>query len=124
MNGSFNLLRRRGYRDWLGALALLGLLARALIPVGFMPQQVQGQIQLVLCSSQGADSIHTQHAPRSSASVPCLFAAGGAALAPAPCQGAPSASWLPVTNDGQHYCAPANAAPLRHAAARGPPANV
>lgn len=123
--GSFDKLRRRGWRDWLGALALLGVLARALVPVGFMPMQLQGKMQMVLCAPQGRDAIHQHNAPRgSSEGAPCLFAASAAALAPQPFYTPPAAGWLCVASVCSSYCSPTRAAPLRHAAARGPPANV
>lgn len=125
MDSSFNKLRRRGWRDWLGALALLGLLARALVPVGFMPIQLAGKLQVVLCAPQGQDARQRHHVPRGgSLSTPCLFAASGAALAPQPCHSAPAASWLCVASIRSLCCSLARAAPLRHAAARGPPADV
>lgn len=125
MNSSFNKLRGRGLRDWLGALALLGLLARALIPVGFMPMQLQGKVQMVLCAPQGQGATHQHHAPRgSSDSTPCPFAASAAALAPQPFLVAPAASWLRVASLCTLYCSLTKAAPLRHAAARGPPTDA
>ena len=125
MSGTFRAMRRRSWRDWLGALALLGLLTRALLPVGFMPVSLHGQMQLVLCTPQNAEIAHPHQAPRGgSASVPCLFAAGGSALAPQPCLGPPAAILLTLTNVPSPHCSVPAAPPLRHAAARGPPINA
>ena len=124
MNLTFNVLRRRRWREALGALALLGVLARALIPVGFMPMQIQGQVQLVLCSPQSVDLTHQHQAPRGTATQPCLFAASVAALAPHSCNEAVTATLLTLRGASTRDLSPPRAAPWRHAAARGPPIEV
>jgi hypothetical protein len=120
--GSFNNLRRNGTRDWLGALALLGLLLRALVPAGFMPSPVHGEMRLVLCAVPGTDIARHEHLPRTgSDNLPCPFATGGAGAIPS----AEPADLRPVVLSllcaTTLYRAPPGAAPLRHAAPRGPP---
>jgi hypothetical protein len=125
MNSSFNTLRQRGWRDWLGALALLGLVMRALVPAGFMPAPVHGEVRLVLCSVPSAGAARTDQLPRSgSDNAACPFAASGTAMAPQPRNGACAPILLSLVRLDPLYRAPPDAAPLRHAAARGPPNKV
>jgi hypothetical protein len=124
MNLTFTVLRRRRWREALGALALLGVLVRALIPVGFMPMQFQGQVQLVLCSPQSVDLTHQHQAPRGTVRHPCLFAASVAAPAPHSCNEALTVTLLTSRGACARDDSPPRAVPWRHAAARGPPLEV
>jgi hypothetical protein len=121
-NSCFNVLRRGGWRDWLGALALLGLLVRALVPAGFMPAQLHGEVQLVLCSGDGGGPFGAHPVPGNGTDkLPCPFAASGATMAAPAHSAAPTFTFLAQAEVAARYHAPADAPPLRHAAARGPP---
>jgi hypothetical protein len=124
-SSSFDRLRRRGWRDGLGALALLGLLLRALLPAGFMPTSAHGEVRLVLCSVPGAALAHSGHLPSgSSDNTPCPFAASASAPAPQLCKSARAPILLRVARVSPLYRSPSDTAPLRHTAARGPPLEV
>jgi hypothetical protein len=122
---SFEKLRRRGWRDWLAALALLGLLLRALVPAGFMPASAHGEFQLVFCSVPGDGLVHSGHLPRGATdNTPCPFAASATAASPPLSKVARTPMLLSVVGISPLYRAPPDSAPLRYAAARGPPLEV
>jgi hypothetical protein len=122
MYGAFNSLRYGSRHDWLCALALIGLLLRALVPVGFMPAPVHGEVRLVLCSAAGINASHQVPEPHGvSDHLPCLFAASCAAAAPAPAQLTVKLLFLGSSSPESSYRSPPSAAPARHTAARGPP---
>jgi hypothetical protein len=124
MYGVFHRLRYGAWREWLGALAVLALLLRALMPTGFMPSPVHGGMQLVLCSLSGTDVSPHERAPHGSDKLPCPFAASGACAAPPAAPAPRLAVTLRLASATVSYRSPALAVPLRHAAARGPPALV
>jgi len=104
-------------------LALITMIARALIPTGFMPVVVHGEAQLTICHGAGDGFAH--HGERGPAGphshAPCPFAvSGGAAPLPATidfslAHAAPElATTLPE-------CVALSGTPARYAAPRGPP---
>ena len=113
-------------RRYVATLALIAMIARALIPTGFMPAVVHGKAQLMICHGGAHSAVH--HGDRghagSHANTPCPFAISGG---PAP---------LPATIDfSLVHNAPELAtvspepaalpeAPARYAAPRGPPSLV
>jgi len=107
------------------ALALIAVVARALVPMGFMPVVVHGQTQLMFCDNGMPGSAHHGHDGHSGsapgADAPCPFTiSGGAAPLPttidfAPTGAAPRATAAAVA----HTALPE--APPRHTAPRGPP---
>lgn len=125
MYGTFHTLRKRGWRDWLGALALFGLLVRAAVPVGFMPSPLYGELQLVLCSVADIDDAAHGHLPHGgSNNPPCPFAATGAGITPSPMAAATWPVLLTLSRPASAYRSTPDAAPPRHTAARGPPASI
>jgi hypothetical protein len=118
-------LRDGPMRERFAALALIAVMARALIPMGFMPVVVHGETQLMFCDNGGPGSGHHGHDGHSGstpgADAPCPFAISG------------SAAPLPVTiGFSLADAAPRTAAPFvarsslpkappRHTAPRGPP---
>jgi hypothetical protein len=123
---SYEKLRRR-----FAALAIVAALARALVPVGFMPVMVDGTPKLMFCDGHAAVGAHHVHGGMphhehaggaKSADGPCVFAlSAGAAPLPVVLAGT-----VPVTaadafaprSDQSTFTSP----PRRHAAPRGPPA--
>lgn len=126
-----NHWRDGGWRRAVALLALTAALARALIPVGFMPASVHGTVQIMFCeggshhhdggASPGHDDPVGRHA---SDQGPCPFALSGAApLLPE----ALSAVTLAATVDEVAVSPPTvvtRDAPNRYAAPRGPPARA
>ena len=118
--------RRAGKR--VVVLALLALVARALVPTGFMPVTTHGTTQMMFCHGDMALLAHDRddsgdRAP-STGHQPCVYAAsaGGAPL-PATidlnfAHAAPTTVSVVVTH------AFVGAPPVRHAAPRGPPSLV
>ena len=111
-------------------LALAAALARALIPVGFMPASVHGTVQIMFCG--GGDHHHLGGTPpghdpaghHASDQGPCPFALSGAApLLP----DAVAGTAVAATVDELAAPPPTAAvrdAPLRYSAPRGPPARA
>jgi hypothetical protein len=86
MSGNWTLLRRGFLHECFAALALVAVISRALIPMGFMPIVVNGETQLRFCSGvAGAAHLdeHGQPGSTSTADAPCAFAVSGGA-APIP----------------------------------------
>ena len=118
-------LRRLSNRQWLAMLLSLALLARALIPVGFMPIVVDGTARLVLCDGGVDHRGHASH-PHSSGSTPsgdrhCPFALSGlTALLPATAGSLPTDA-MPDAPEAGAEDSVQTEPPRRHAAPRGPP---
>ena len=77
MSGNWTLLRRGFLHECFAALALVAVISRALIPMGFMPIVVNGETQLRFCSGvAGAAHLdeHGQPGSTSTADAPCMFA--------------------------------------------------
>jgi hypothetical protein len=114
-------VRRLRLREWIAALALLGVLVRALIPVGFMPVAAVDGTHLMFCHA--ADPHPSRHSgTQGVAESHCAFALGSSG-APTP---APVTATVTVTPEapaceGRASSAP-NTTPARHCAPRGPPA--
>ena len=122
--------RTGGWRRLIAAIAIATAVARALIPIGFMPALVHGTAQLVFCEGGGHHHPHITPSGddpaghHGSDQGPCLFAlSGGAAPLPAALAGAP----LAVLAD-EVAASPTTAtlrdAPPRYSAPRGPPARA
>jgi len=126
MNRNWAGLRHGRMRECLAALALVAVMARALIPVGFMPVVVHGDTQLVFCDGVIPGSAHHGHhghpGPTSISDAPCPFAiSGGATPLPAPidlslADAAPQTTATPTVAQTS-----LSEAPPRHTAPRGPP---
>lgn len=108
------------------AFALVAVLARGLIPVGFMPGSVDGRPQLVICNGHmpGMSAPGRHGHPGASGAVLCPFAhVGGAAPMPAPALVALT-YWsivLPAHRAERGVFADS---PPRHRAPRGPPSLI
>jgi hypothetical protein len=86
MDVRLNWFRADGVRRWIGALAIILLFARALIPAGFMVNALDGDTRLVLCSAAVADSSGlpaSHHGSTTGSDSSCPFAAS-ASVAPPP----------------------------------------
>jgi hypothetical protein len=73
---------------WL-ALAVLALVARIVVPAGFMPAQTAGGVALVICTGHGPLAIDGPQDPKapkpgSRSDAPCAFAAAPSAAPPPP----------------------------------------
>jgi hypothetical protein len=126
MSPRFSWFRRREVRVTVAALALLGFSARALMPVGFMPQRMHGETRLVLCPMGSMHASLHEHAKHpgtsSSADTPCVYAAsGGAAPLPTVLHIEPALAirLLRAQPSEQGFLSPPA---WRHHAPRGPPA--
>ena len=123
--------RLRGRRWWARALLPL-LLLRALIPAGFMPATSAGSLALVFCEPAalaagphaGAhhhgheDAGHAGHA----ASAECPFAQSAAPALPSLAALPPVQPQIADAPSAVREQPALPSVPLRHAAARGPPA--
>ena len=77
-----NLLRRHifGHRRWAAALIALALLAKLLVPGGFMLSGSAGTITVELCSGTGVKTVEMalpgqpKHDQQGKADSPCIFA--------------------------------------------------
>jgi hypothetical protein len=118
--------RHRGTRQWAGALVLLAVFARALIPVGYMPAAGHDGMQMVLCSAgllaqvpNAAD--HSGHTlPHGDSICPFAQSAGGALL-PALVIATPAFLSKPVLIFGYAEPLAAQASLSHDHAPRGPP---
>ncbi|MCX7058972.1 MAG: hypothetical protein NTZ79_17875 [Proteobacteria bacterium] len=122
MIGAYRCSRFPSPRQCLAGLALLALLVRGLIPVGFMPAQLGGATHLMFCHGTAMampDAGHSGSKP--AAHGYCAYAASsGAALLPVLALQAP-----PIVPAAISAASPLSsrvaAPPPRHSAARGPP---
>jgi hypothetical protein len=124
MSSNWNGLRRGSLHERFAALALVAIISRALIPMGFMPVVVNGEAQLRFCSGVAGATDLIQHAhpgSTSSADAPCVFAvSGGAAPIPAAVHIAVAhVAPLLTVPLAEHSILPE--APPRYTAPRGPP---
>lgn len=110
-------------------LALVTVLMRALIPVGFMPVAADGTLRMMFCDGGAGASGHhvhsgsTGHGPghRTSVDVSCPFAlSAGAAPLPTLAGAAAGAPLPPVAIAAPEVPARADLPP-RNSAPRGPP---
>lgn len=110
-------------RGRLIVLALVAVIARGLIPVGYMPGSVDGHAQLVICNGHMAGMVQLGHHGHSGANADVLCPFAHCAVA-APLAAMPGifpiyeAVSLPVPSIERTL--PAEI-PLRYAAPRGPP---
>jgi hypothetical protein len=112
--------RRPQATQGLLAAALLAFVLRALVPLGFMPMQVNGETQMMFCHGMHHAVAGTPHS-KSSADGPCAFAiSGGAAPAPTPLATLPTAE-APHFDAVTALRSADRPAPPRHLAPRGPP---
>ena len=117
------IFRRAPVREPVAALALIALIARALIPLGFMPGVVDGRPRLVICDGRmsGSADLGRHGRPGSSAETPCPFAHCWGAAPPPSTLGVSLASTAPmIAVPFIERTVPAGAPP-RYSAARGPP---
>jgi hypothetical protein len=124
MSSNWTLLRRGRLHECFAALALVAVISRALIPMGFMPIVVNGEAQLRFCSgvAGGTDLAHHAHpGSTSTADAPCVFAVSGGAAA------IPTAIHFALTDVAPRLAVPLAEqstlpeAPPRYTAPRGPP---
>lgn len=125
MSGNWTLLRRGSLHECFAALALVAVISRALIPMGFMPIVVNGEAQLRFCTGGAGGATHLdqhgQPGSTSTADAPCVYAvSGGAAPIPtaihiAHAHAAPRLA-VPLADQSA-----LPEAPPRHTAPRGPP---
>jgi hypothetical protein len=124
MSHHWRLLRRGFLHECLASLALVAVIARALIPMGFMPIVVNGEAQLRFCSGVAGGAHFDQHGQpgsTSTADAPCVFAVSGGA-APIP-----TAILFTLAHVAPRLAVPLAEqstlpeAPPRHTAPRGPP---
>ena len=115
-------MRSSRLRSAIAALALLALLGRALIPVGFMPVASHGATHLMFCHGGAA------HAPaagqgrtRHGAEAPCSYALSGGPALLAELTLPPLAALPDAQPEVAALPGPRASAPPRHAAPRGPP---
>lgn len=102
------------------AAALLAFALRALVPLGFMPMQVNGETQMMFCHGMHHAAAGTPHS-KSSADGPCAYAlSGGAAVGPAELAALPTAE-APRFDAITAIRSADRPAPPRHLAPRGPP---
>ncbi|MDX2235764.1 MAG: hypothetical protein NW200_14790 [Hyphomonadaceae bacterium] len=108
------------------ALALVAALARAAVPVGFMPTARDGVLQVVICGAEGAPS-HAlidlgggEQAPAPQAAEHCVFAVAAAAT---PSAMASIAAPVRAVVDAAHGHLP-DLAPGRGLAAPPPPSHA
>jgi hypothetical protein len=117
-------IRRQSLRGYLAVLALVAVVARALIPTGYMPAMVDGHVQLVICeASTGAGVAHHGHHGQThgAADSPCPFALSGGG-APLPELATTTLATAAVASHSLFIpSAPVLEAPARYAAPRGPP---
>lgn len=110
-------------RGRLVVLALVAVLARGLIPTGFMPGSVEGHSQLVICNGHMAGMVQLDHHGHTgaNANVLCPFAhcAGAAPLGATP-DISPTYAAISIPVPLIERTIPAEA-PLRYTAPRGPP---
>ena len=111
-------------------LALTAALARALIPVGFMPASVNGTVRIMFCEGGGhhheggTPPGHDPAGHHAAEQGPCPFALSGAApLLPGVLPGAAPAATV-VELAAFPPSAPWREAPPRYSAPRGPPARA
>jgi hypothetical protein len=124
MDVRLNWFRAHGVRHWIGALAIVLLFARALIPAGFMLCALNGDTRLVLCSAAVADPYglpdsHHGSTIGSDSSCPFAVTAGGAPP-PAAIHFAISRSDPPLIRVRAPSCVSVPPPP-RYLAPRGPP---
>lgn len=113
-------LHRPQLTQGLVAAALLAFVLRALVPLGFMPMQVNGETQMMFCHGMHPAAAGTPHS-KSSSNAPCAYAlSGGAALGSAPLATLASAE-SPRFEAVQALHSAERPAPPRHRAPRGPP---
>jgi len=115
--------RREPVREHFAALALIALIARALIPLGFMPDVVDGQPRLVICNGRmsGSADLGRHGRSGSSAETPCPFAhCGGAAPLPSTLDVSLAYTTPMIAVTFVERTVPAGA-PRRYSAPRGPP---
>lgn len=71
-----------GHRRWAAALIALALLAKLLVPAGFMPSASAGTVTIELCSGYGVEKVaialpglpdHHQHGGHANGDSPCTF---------------------------------------------------
>lgn len=126
MRVTLSALRLARTRECCGALLVLALFARALIPVGFMPVASHGGLEMVLCDGSsggalGADPAHP--APRGAHTDSSCPFAQSAGVAPPPVA-LRVANFLPVefteVRDSFDPYQPSTEIP-RYASPRGPP---
>jgi hypothetical protein len=123
-------IRRQSLRGHFAVLALVAVVARALIPTGYMPAMVDGHVQLVICeASMGAGVAHHGHhghhdhqgQTHGAADSPCPFALSGGA-APLPELATTTLATAAVASHSLFIpSAPIPEAPARYTAPRGPP---
>jgi len=128
MNGSWPKLGAGRLRKCLAALALIAVVARALVPVGFMPMVSHGETRIMFCHDgmpgHAAAADPASHSGHGTTEQPCSYAtSAGAAPLPATIDfslthAAPEAADAPVVIPALIP------APARHAAPRGPPAQA
>jgi hypothetical protein len=113
-------------RRYFATLALIAMIARALIPTGFMPVVVHGEAQLRICHGLAHGlphhGDHGHAGPHSDA--PCPFAISGAAAPlPATIDFSLAHTAPELTTRSPEYTA-LSETPARYAAPRGPPSLV
>lgn len=79
MNGARHLILK--HRRWAVALIALALLAKLIVPAGFMLNAGAGSMTVELCSGTGVQKVEmalpgqpAQHDPQNKADSPCTFA--------------------------------------------------
>jgi hypothetical protein len=106
------------------AIAMLALVVRALVPLGFMPMQVNGATQMMFCHGGLHHAPATTPRSKVTGDGPCAFAvSGGAALQPT------ALAAIPAAESPRFLVLVASRSadrdtPPRHHAPRGPPAQV
>jgi hypothetical protein len=127
MNSFRPTIRRQSLRGHLAVLALVAVVARSLIPTGYMPSMVDGHVQLVICEASvgGGVAHHGHHGhhgqTHGAADSPCPFALSGGG-APLPGFTATTLATAAVASHSVFIpSAPVLEAPARYTAPRGPP---
>jgi hypothetical protein len=112
---------RRAFGTRLGVVALLVVLGRALVPVGFMPDLVNGELQLVPCDGTMPAHHHHPGTPTPSPHTPCSFAMSGGAMLASAVQPVSDRPPAPQARSATPEFSLPSKAPARHSAPRGPP---